>query len=147
VSGHPVAPLNVLIVEDEAILVMDMEMVVEDAGHRVVGDAASVDELRDLQLQQPPDLAFIDVHLAQGSSGLDASTIIRNRWSDVCIVFVTANPGKVPTGHAGSHGVIGKPFTHKGMLAALAYICEGLCAPPPTLALPPCFMPFQNFDA
>jgi AmiR/NasT family two-component response regulator len=146
-SEHPVAPLNVLIIEDEAILVMDMEMVVEDAGHRVVGEAASVDELRDLRVEQPPNLAFIDVHLAQGSSGLDASAIVRDRWSDVCIVFVTANPGKVPDGHAGSHGVIGKPFTHKGMMAALAYLGQGISAPPPTLAIPPCFKPFQTFDA
>lgn len=146
-SEHPVAPLNVLIIEDEAILVMDMEMVVEDAGHRVVGDAASVNALHELELPQPPDLAFIDVHLAQGSSGLDASAIVRDRWADVCIVFVTANPDKVPAGHAGSHGVIGKPFTHKGMMAALDYLSQAISSPPPTLATPPCFMPFQTFDA
>ncbi len=36
----PCAPLRVLIVEDEALLAMDIESMVEDAGHRVIGEAA-----------------------------------------------------------------------------------------------------------
>lgn len=144
---RPVPPLNILVVEDEAILVMDMEAVVEDTGHRVMADVASVDELRDLDLAKPPDLAFVDINLAKGSSGLDASVLVRARWPNAYIVFVTANPGKVPEGHAGSHGIIAKPFTQKGLMAALVYISQGICTPPPRADLPGSFSPYPAFEA
>ena len=146
-TERPVPPLNILIVEDEAILVMDMEAVVEDAGHRVVADVASVDELQRLNPSRHPDLAFVDINLAKGSSGLDASALVRSRWSNAFIVFVTANPGKIPEGHAGSHGIIAKPFTQKGLIAALEYISQGICTPPPTIDVPGSFSPFPAFEA
>jgi AmiR/NasT family two-component response regulator len=144
-NGRPSAPLNVLIIEDEAVLVMDMEAVVQDAGHNLFGDVASVYELQAFDSAEAPDLAFVDINLAKGTSGLDASMIVRERWTNAFIVFVTANPGKIPEGHAGSHGVIVKPFTQKGLTAALEYICQGMCTPPPTVDLPASFIPFPAF--
>ena len=146
-NNRPAPPLNILIIEDEAILVMDMEAVVQDTGHTVIGDVASVDELSQLDPSEPPDLAFVDIHLAKGSSGLDASLMVRSRWANTFIVFVTANPGKIPEGHAGSHGVMAKPFTEKGLIAALQYISQGICAPPPMVARPGSFKPFPAFEA
>jgi CheY-like chemotaxis protein len=146
-NGRPSAPLNILIIEDEAVLVMDMEAVVEDSGHNLFGDVASVCELQAFDSDGTPDLAFVDINLAKGTSGLDASKIVRERWTNTFIVFVTANPSKIPEGHAGSHGVIAKPFTQKGLTAALEYICQGMCTPPPTIALPASFVPFPAFEA
>lgn len=143
---RPKTPLKVLIIEDEALLVMDIESVIMDAGHHVLNDVASVDELELLELQVAPDLVLVDLNLAQGTSGLDASTIVRKRWIDSFIVFVTANPGKIPEGHAGAHGVIAKPFTQKGLNSALVYICQGICTPPPEAPLPGSFVSFPAFE-
>src|ERR1700750_238974 len=98
---RPVPPLKILLIEDEALLVMDMEHMVADAGHQVVGDVASVGELLRWTSDAIPDLALIDVQLAEGTSGLDASRIVTDRWANTRIVFVTANPSKVPSGYAG----------------------------------------------
>jgi AmiR/NasT family two-component response regulator len=144
---RPASPLRVLIVEDEALLVMDIESVVQDAGHQVLSDVASVYDLESLELEMAPDLVLIDVNLARGTSGLDASMIVRERWVDSFIVFVTANPGKIPEGHAGAHGVIAKPFSEKGLTSALEYICQGICAPPPKTPLPGSFISFPAFEA
>jgi AmiR/NasT family two-component response regulator len=145
-TKRPASPLKVLIIEDEALLVMDIESVVQDAGHHVLSDVASVYELNALELQVPPDLVLVDINLARNTSGLDASMIVRERWIDSYIVFVTANPGKIPDGHAGAHGVIAKPFTEKGLTSALEYICQGICAPPPQTALPGSFISFPAFE-
>lgn len=144
---RPIPPLNVLIIEDEALLVMDMECVVQDSGHKVLGDVASVPELNDFSSRENPDLAFVDINLAKGTSGLDASMIIRERWDAAFIVFVSANPERIPKGHAGAHGVIAKPFTEKGLTAALNYISQGICTPPPSSAQPGSFIPFPAFEA
>jgi CheY-like chemotaxis protein len=129
-------PLDILIVEDEAILVMDMEMIIEGAGHHVVADAASFDDVSDLAQTLRPDLAFVDLQLAKGSSGIEAAKLIRNRWPETTIVFVTANPKQLPNDFCGAHGVIPKPFSRLGMAAALKYIAEGVRNPPPRTPRP-----------
>ena len=94
--NRPCAPLNVLIVEDEALLAMDIEAMIEDSGHKVVGEAASLFDVEDLAADLCPDLAFVDIQLAKGTSGLDVCAVIRERWSKALVVFVTANPLKIP---------------------------------------------------
>ena len=107
---RPVAPLGVLIVEDEALLAMDLEAMVEDTGHSVVAEASSLPDIVGLNDRLDPAIAFVDVQLAKGTSGLDAARLIGERWPGTIIVFVTANPLKIPAEFAGAHGVIAKPF-------------------------------------
>jgi AmiR/NasT family two-component response regulator len=145
--ARPTPPLNVLLIEDEAILVMDLEGMVADAGHQVIGDVASIRELEQWDCDTAPDLVLIDVQLAEDTSGLDASKIVKTRWADSGIVFVTANPTKVPKDHAGSFGVIAKPFSRQMMIDTLAYLAQGICDPPPTRAAPNGFVAFSNFGA
>lgn len=144
---RPCAPLNILIVEDEMLLVMDVSAMVEDAGHLVVAEAGSLRDVETLPEAVIPDLAFVDLQLAHGSSGLDVSTLIRRRWPDTFIVFVTANPKKLPDDFAGAHGVIPKPFSRNGLMAAMRYIEEGVCNPPPTAPQPASFLASPAFAA
>ncbi|KRE00644.1 response regulator [Bosea sp. Root381] len=129
-------PLKVLIVEDEALLAMDVESMVEDSGHVVVAEATSLYEVESLDAAIDPDLAFVDMHLARGTNGLDVCALIRKRWSDAIIIFVTANPAKVPPDFAGGHGVIAKPFSRNAFMAAIHYLGEGLTSPPPSIPKP-----------
>ena len=139
-AERPCAPLGVLIVEDEALLAMDIEAMVEDAGHTVVGEAASLYEVEDLADDFQLDLAFVDIQLARGTNGLDVCALIRRRWSNALVVFITANPLKIPDDYAGGHGVIPKPFSRNGLLSAMRYIEEGACAPPPMSPQPASFI-------
>ncbi len=136
---EPVKALTFLIVEDEALLAMDIEAMVEDCGHRVVGEAASLAEVEALDPVLAPDVALVDVQLARGSSGLDVAALIRTRWHATVIVFVTANPKKLPEDFAGAHGVIAKPFSRTGLKSALHYIEEGVTDPPPASTAPASF--------
>ena len=128
--------LSVLIVEDEALLAMDIASIIEDAGHHVVGEVASLREFCELRLATPPDLAFVDIQLAEGSNGIDVSASMRALWPETMIVFITANPGKVPADCPGPHGIISKPFSRQGLTAALHFIGEGIRQPPPILPTP-----------
>lgn len=132
-------PLCVLIVEDEALLAMDIELMIEDAGHRVVGEAASLYEVEDLEDRLDPDVAFVDIQLAQCTSGLDVSQLIQRRWPRTFIIFVTANAKKIPADFAGAHGVIPKPFSRNGLISAMRYIEEGVRSPPPSTPRPASF--------
>lgn len=128
-------PLRVLIVEDEALLAMELEGVVEDAGHAVVGWATSSVEARRLVDEIEADVAFVDVHLTDGPTGPDVAAYIRDTKGSM-VVFLTANPRRIGDDFAGAVGVIGKPYTVNGLEAALRYIQEGVRRPPPVSARP-----------
>ena len=130
------ATMDVLIVEDEMLLAMDIEAMVEDSGHRVLAEAASLDEVEALPEDVAPQLALVDIHLAHGSNGFDVCRLIQRRWPQTLIIFVTANVAKIPEDFSGAHGVIAKPFSHAGVVNALRYLADGVFDPPPSLPKP-----------
>ena len=142
------APLKVLIVEDEALLALDIQMILEDLGHEVLGEATSISDLAELRgVMRAPDVAFVDIQLAGGDSGLDACALILKNWEGVLVVFVTANPLKIPRDFAGGHAVISKPFTRNGLISAIRYLEEGVNDPPPASPVPPNFTPSPAFPS
>jgi DNA-binding response OmpR family regulator len=132
---NQIAPLRVLIIEDEALLAMELEGLVEDAGHTVAGWAPSSSEARTLADSVEADLAFVDIHLSDGATGVDVARYITERKRSIA-VFMTANPKRIPENFAGAVGVIAKPYTIHGLMAALQYLHEGVRHPPPASALP-----------
>jgi len=128
-------PLKVIIVEDEALLALELETLVEDAGHEVVGWATSLKEVRKLMDNSDADVAFVDLQLADGPTGMEAARHIRETDRSV-VVFMTANPRWLPEDLAGAVGVISKPYTMNGLMTALRYLHEGIRRPPPVTARP-----------
>ncbi len=138
-------PLNVLIVEDEALLAMELESLLEDAGHKVVGWATSSGEARDMFDKVEADIAFVDIHLNDGPTGVDVARYIAERDSSM-VVFMTANAKRIPENFAGAVGVISKPYTVNGLESALRYLQEGVWEPPPTSGRPPGFTLSPNYE-
>lgn len=130
------APLRVLIVEDEALLAMQLEAFLMDAGHEVVGWATASAEALEMFQRTKPDLVFVDMHLADGPTGTTVAREIRRNDSSV-VVFITANASMLPDDLEGAIGVIGKPYSLQGIEAALRYLHEGIRTPPPGCELPP----------
>lgn len=128
--------MEVLIVEDEMLLAMDIEAMVEDSGHRVLAEAACLKDVQDLSDDIRPQLAFVDLHLADDSDGLEVSQFIQTRWPDALIIFLTANVSRIPPDFAGAHGVIAKPFSHAGVMNAISYLANGVFDPPPSMQRP-----------
>lgn len=139
-------PLKILIVEDEALLAMELESLIEDAGHTVAGWATSSAEARELVDTIEADLAFVDLNLADGPTGIDVARHIASSRASM-VVFLTANANRVPDHFEGAVGVIAKPYTMNGLLAALRYLQEGVRRPPPRSSLPAGFTLFPDFSA
>ncbi|MCO6388090.1 response regulator [Aliihoeflea sp. 40Bstr573] len=128
-------PLKVIIVEDEALLAMELESLLEDSGNIVVGWATNFAEAKALVDESSADLAFVDLNLADGPTGLRIAEYIRDAGRSLA-VFMTANPRSLPENYAGAIGVIEKPYTMNGLMAALVYLKEGVREPPPASSLP-----------
>ncbi len=88
---------NILIIEDEPLIAMDLEALVVDIGHRVQGIARTHKEAVAEVAKNPPTLVLADIHLADGSSGLDAVNEILSTLT-VPVIFITAFPERLLTG-------------------------------------------------
>jgi CheY-like chemotaxis protein len=104
------AATDVLIIEDEPIIAMDLEELVANCGHRVVGVAHTEAEAVVLAERTRPGLILADINLGAGGDGTSAvATILRSHYAPV--IFVTAYPERLLTGEAVEPAfVITKPF-------------------------------------
>lgn len=129
-------PLRVFIVEDEALLQLQLEMFLEDAGHIVVGSASSSTTAIVEAITATPDFAFVDIHLADGPTGVTLGRQLVD--AGIPVVFMTANARRIPEDFSGAIGVIGKPYTEAGVSDALKFLVQAIRNPPPSPPLPPC---------
>lgn len=112
-------PSRVMIVEDEAIIALDLESLVLELGHFVVGVAKTRDEAVRMAHEQAPDLILSDIQLADGSSGVDAAQDIL-RETQVPVIFITAYPECLLTGeHPEPTYLIEKPFSRETVRATI----------------------------
>ena len=110
---------DVLIIEDEALIAMDLEHLVEDLGHRVIGVARTHSKAVSIAKAHRPGLILADIHLADNSSGLDAVNELL-RTFEVPVIFITAYPERFLTGERPEPAfLISKPF-QPAMVSAVA---------------------------
>jgi CheY-like chemotaxis protein len=110
---------DVLIIEDETFIAMDLESLVKNLGHNVVGVARTHADAVALAKNRRPGLILADIQLADGSSGLDAVNELL-RTFEVPVVFITAYPERFLTGERPEPAfLISKPF-QPAMVSAVA---------------------------
>lgn len=117
----PQAPgFRVAIVEDQAVLAMELAFILGDAGCEVVGCAMDSAGAFALAARQRPDLALVDVNLLDGLTGPDIARRLIDEHG-VAVVFLTANPEQIPEGFAGALGVVTKPADEATLHAVIAF--------------------------
>lgn len=128
-------PLRVLIVEDEALLMMQLEASIEAEGHDIVGTAMSAGEAIAIARLVEPDVAFIDLQLLDGPTGIFVARHLRGTEKTM-FVFITANATRLPEDYEGAAGVVSKPFSQAGITATIRYLHQCVRRPPPNLPAP-----------
>ena len=80
--------VQVLIVEDEAIVSMDLRYRLEALGYTVTAEAKSGEEAVESASSLQPDLVLMDIGLSGEIDGIDAAAQIRDQF-DVPVVYLT----------------------------------------------------------
>jgi DNA-directed RNA polymerase specialized sigma24 family protein len=112
---------SVMIIEDEAIIAMDLESIVSDMGHRVTGVARTRAEAVSLAGADAPDLILADIQLADNSSGIDAVNDILPVLGELPVIFITAFPERLLTGEKHEPAfLISKPYTEEQVVSAVS---------------------------
>ena len=110
---------RILIVEDELLIALEMEAIIEEEGHRPVGIATSVSEARQIVATEKPDVALVDLNLADGPTGPDIGRELAQ--AGVLVIFVTANPRMISHIVPGILGVVEKPVQGDDIVDVVSY--------------------------
>jgi CheY-like chemotaxis protein len=124
---------KILIVEDEILIALETEAIVEDLGHIPVGIAATSAEALAIAAAERPDIALVDVNLADGPTGPEVGAELGRRG--IAVVFITANPRMLERRIENAVGVVDKPLADQDLAELLAYVSSvtqgGASLPPP----------------
>lgn len=121
VQAQPSAALDVLLVEDDAIVAEVIEGLLQAQGHRVVHAPHGLAALSQLA-RRPFDLAFLDLDLP-GLHGVELARLIRKQGHGLALLAITARadadaePAAIA---AGMNGFLRKPLTADALAAAIA---------------------------
>lgn len=111
---------KVMIIEDEAIIAIDLEGIITDLGHAVTGVARTRDASVNLAGRTTPDLILSDIQLADNSSGIDAIDDIMKDLT-VPVIFITAFPERLLSGEKHEPAfLISKPYTEEQVRVAVS---------------------------
>jgi len=114
------AGARVLVIEDEAVIAMDIVVTVRSAGHTVVGVADTEAKAVALSEEFRPDLILADVQLKDGDSGIEAVEKIM-QISEVPVIFVTGFPEAFLTGDKVEPAfLLTKPFDPEALTATIS---------------------------
>lgn len=111
---------RILIIEDEAVIAMDLSDLVTGAGHDVCAVEATASAAVAAAKRERPDLVLADIQLADGSSGIDAVKEILASF-EVPVIFITAFPDRLLTGERPEPTfLITKPYSPDMVRAAVS---------------------------
>lgn len=112
---------KVMVIEDEAIIAMDLHSIVTEMGHEVTGIARTRQAAVDMAAKSRPDLILADIQLADNSSGIDAVHEISEQFGALPVIFITAFPERLLTGERPEPAfLISKPYTEEQIRSAVS---------------------------
>jgi CheY-like chemotaxis protein len=107
---------KVLVVADNAVVALDLQRMLHEAGWRVVGPATTVAEIQRMIGRGDIDCAILDLDVDRRAP-LPIADLLA--FADVPFVYLTTGVlGPVPPRHR-NRPIVEKPFTRDGLLAAV----------------------------
>lgn len=112
---------KILIVEDEAVVSLDISRRLEKMGYEVIGRVASGEEALELVQEERPHLVLMDINLQGEMDGIDTATILY-KDHNLPVIYLTAYAGESTLERAKEskpYGYILKPFKERELHAAI----------------------------
>ena len=114
--------MNILIVEDEAIVALEIESFLKEQGLNVVAIATSAKEAIRVVESNIIDLILMDIYLEGKVDGIGAAREIKSINSNIEIIFLSANSNTANIDRAidiEPLGYLSKPFNRKELYATI----------------------------
>ena len=121
VSDHASSGTRILLVEDEAIIAMDLRQRLESLGYEVTGIAVNGEEALALAETTRPTLVFMDITIQGPIDGIETAKVLTSRM-DVPVVFLTAHADSTTIARAKAarpYGYLVKPFEERELATTI----------------------------
>lgn len=115
-------PPLVLVIEDEAMILMDVETALTEAGSEVITAANAVQALKQFDKSSATIRAVVtDIRLGKGASGWDVGRHVREAVPTMPIVYMSGDSSGDWTSQGVPNSVmIAKPFAFPQLVTALS---------------------------
>jgi two-component system, response regulator PdtaR len=111
--------MRFLIVEDEMLLALELQNLLEDMGHDVLGIAQDSGAAVSLA-RNGADFALVDVNLRDGLTGKQIGADLAQ--AGISVLFITAHPALLGSRIDGAVGVLPKPLANEELEQAVRYL-------------------------
>ena len=112
---------KIIIIEDEALIAIEIESTLSLLGYQVVGKAMNGDKALDLFANTQCDLIILDISIKGTLTGIDLAKVIRAKY-DVPFVFLTSYSDKSTLDMVKEtmpYGYIVKPFNESDLRSTI----------------------------
>lgn len=113
--------IRILVVEDEAIIAMDLQETLNEAGYIVIATLPSGEEALELCRNERPDIVLMDVHLQGTLNGIETAQQLRKNYA-IPSVLLTAHYDRMTLAAAQQAGIFAylvKPYEDRELCATL----------------------------
>jgi CheY-like chemotaxis protein len=118
-TAPEVAPLTVLLVEDDAEAAAALTEALDAAGHRIVGPFHSAEAAEAATALHPIDVALLDINLSGEATGVDLARSLKARWG-VPVIFLSGDVSAAAANAELAAAMVIKPYTGRDVLDAIS---------------------------
>ena len=116
--------MRIMVVEDDALIALDIVSLLEDMGHEVVAEASDAFAAWELAELDAPDLALVDIRLARNTDG---GKLAQKLYSQLGVrsLFISGSiteDFRAAMSAINPIGFLGKPVTRRTLGDALAAV-------------------------
>jgi CheY-like chemotaxis protein len=120
VPARSFRPLTVLVVEDDALVMLNTVGMLEDLGHTVMEAYSGKEALEILRREDSVDLVITDQAMPK-MTGTELAKVIRSEWPDIPVLLATGYSELAPRDEIGLPR-LAKPFLQRELAAAILRI-------------------------
>ena len=119
-QAAPASGLKVLVVEDEALIRLDLAEMLTEEGYVVAGEAGDGEQAVELARRLHPDLVIMDIKMPKVDGITAASTIVEERIAPVVMLTAFSQRNLIEQARdAGAMAYLVKPFARHELVPAI----------------------------
>jgi DNA-binding response OmpR family regulator len=115
---------TLMIVEDEALVAMELRDSLEEAGYHVLDLTDRRNEALEVAKARKPDLALVNIRLAGRDDGIELAEHLKALG--VPVVFISGQSSRAHSASTVAIASMPKPYFAADMVLAVAYLLRGL---------------------
>jgi two-component system, response regulator PdtaR len=116
----------IVLVDDEALILIGLKIMLSKLGYKVCGTAMTTNKALSLVFKVNPKLIFLDYRLNDGTDGVEAAKLIREKHS-CFIIFITGSSDPETVENlklAKPDGLLFKPILPYDLTTAINALCS-----------------------